>query len=565
VTSAINAALRAIDDVWNEVKTGPFIARELGERIDRLPDAGYQNAQRLAEYGRELLERFDTLDFAALPADLAITAAVARDRAALWVRTAQWYWVVFDPAGAGFFSLFAPTAYAGGFALNFIGEIFRAYEFGSGGDCDRYLGLIEDYGRLVRQFRERTAGQAERGIYMPKAQLAQSIPLLHGLRKLAVSAFRVAPERLVPVQREGFASEIERRVAERVLPAFDEFIADLESPQYAARSSELVGMSQYPGGAEIYAELVRIDTTLDLTPQAVHENGLARMHRVHAQMHALFESIGFTGTPKEYLNAIEADPDWHADGAEALSAFFRRYIDRIAPHLPEYFGHVPQSGHDVAPLPEALCGAMTFGYYSPPNPAQDKGLYIFNAANLSKNALANIAALNYHELVPGHHFQIALQRENRGLHPLRKYSFFTAFVEGWAEYAASLAGEMKMYSAPQERFGRLMMEAFLTSRLIVDTGMNALGWTLEQARAYLREHSFMPENEIASETLRYACDIPAQALAYKVGDDFISGLREDLRAELGDRFDIRAFHDAVLAPGALPLPLMGDEVRRRLR
>jgi uncharacterized protein (DUF885 family) len=460
--------------------------------------------------------------------------------------------------------MFAPTAYAGGFALNFAGEILRGYEFGSIGDCDRYLGLMEDYARLVRQFRERIAGQAERGIYMPKAQLAQSIPLLHGLRTAAASALRVVPERLTWVNREGFAAEIERRIAASVLPAFDAFIEDLENPRYEARACERVGMSRYPGGKEMYAEFVRISTTLDLTPEAVHEKGLARMRQVEAQMSSLFESIGFTGTPKAYLGKIEADPHWRAEGADALSALFRRYIDRIAPHLPLYFNRMPQSGHDVAPLPEALSGAMTFGYYSPPNPQQEKGLYIFNAVNLSKNALPNIAALNYHELVPGHHFQIAMQRENSGLHPLRKYSLFTSFVEGWAEYAARLAGEMGMYSEPEERFGRLMMEAFLTSRLVADTGMNALDWSLEQARAYLREHSFMPEAEIASETLRYACDIPAQALGYKLGDDFIWELRENLRAELKDRFDIRVFHDAVLAPGALPLPLMAQEVRRTL-
>jgi uncharacterized protein (DUF885 family) len=281
-------------------------------------------------------------------------------------------------------------------------------------------------------------------------------------------------------------------------------------------------------------------------------------------MSSLFESVGFTGTPAEYLSKIEADKEWRADGAGALSAFFRRYIDRIVPRLPQYFGRMPQSGHDVAPLPDALSGSMTFGYYSPPNAHQEKGLYFFNARNLSMNALPNIAALNYHELVPGHHFQIATQRENTSLHPLRQYSLFTAFVEGWAEYAASLAGEMGMYSAPEERFGRLMMEAFLTSRLVVDTGMNALDWSLEQARAYLREYSFMPETEIASETLRYACDIPAQALAYKLGDDFLSELREDMRAKLNERFDIRAFHDAVLAPGALPLPMIAGEVRRAL-
>ncbi len=146
------------------------------------------------------------------------------------------------------------------------------------------------------------------------------------------------------------------------------------------------------------------------------------------------------------------------------------------------------------------------------------------------------------------------------LHPVRANSFVNAFNEGWAEYAATLAGEIGMYQQPEEQFGRLMMDSFLTCRLVVDAGMNALDWGLEQARQYLRENSFMPETEICSETLRYSSDIPGQALAYKLGEHFLVDCREKMRAALGDRFDIRDFHDAVLMPGALPLPIVADNV-----
>ena len=148
---------------------------------------------------------------------------------------------------------------------------------------------------------------------------------------------------------------------------------------------------------------------------------------------------------------------------------------------------------------------------------------------------------------------------------MRRKSFVNAYNEGWAEYAATLAGEMGMYPEPEERFGRLMMDAFLTCRLVVDSGMNALGWTLEQARDYLRENSFMPEKEIRSETVRYSCDIPGQALAYKLGDTALYEMREAMRTALGNRFDIRDFHDAVLKPGALPLPLLRQHVEARTR
>ena len=246
---------------------------------------------------------------------------------------------------------------------------------------------------------------------------------------------------------------------------------------------------------------------------------------------------------------------------------FQRYIDRLTPHIDPNFRSKPKAPHGVAALPRVMSTAMTFGYYARPTPSQSEGLYIFNAVNLAQSPLLNIAALTYHELVPGHHLHIALQQENDVLHPLRRYSFINAFNEGWAEYAAMLAGELGLYASPEERFGRLMMDAFLTCRLIVDTGLNALGWTLEEARDYLREYSFMGEAEIRSETLRYSCDIPGQSLAYKLGETFLREAREKMRATLDGRFDIRDFHDAVLRAGAMPFPLLGwylDAVARQL-
>jgi uncharacterized protein (DUF885 family) len=279
-------------------------------------------------------------------------------------------------------------------------------------------------------------------------------------------------------------------------------------------------------------------------------------------MSELLGRIGFDGTPEGYLRTIERDPAWRAEGEEALSAVFNRYIARIEPHIDACFRFKPTADHGVEALPRAFASSMTFGYYDAPNPDHPIGRYLFNAENLAGNALANVAALNYHELVPGHHFHLASQRENEALHPVRANSFVNAFNEGWAEYAATLAGEMGMYREPEEQFGRLMMDSFLTCRLVVDTGMNALGWTLEQARDYLRANSFMPETEIRSETLRYSSDIPGQSLAYKIGEDYLVARREEMRARLGERFDIRDFHDAVLMPGALPLPMVGEKVAR---
>jgi uncharacterized protein (DUF885 family) len=207
---------------------------------------------------------------------------------------------------------------------------------------------------------------------------------------------------------------------------------------------------------------------------------------------------------------------------------------------------------------------MTYGYFDPPQKDHAEGIYHFNAGNLTQKALFTLAALTYHEIMPGHHLQIALQYENSALHPFRRYGEVTAYTEGWAEYAATLAWEMGLYEQPEERYGRLVNDAFLTCRLVVDTGMNALGWSLEQARDYMRQNSGMSEAEILTESVRYSCDIPGQGLAYKLGDRHILELRERMRHVLGTGFDLKSFHNVVLGTGAIPLPILEWHVEHEI-
>ncbi len=556
------AALRIIDDVWT-LSSANRVLGGTEDALNRLPDIGIEAITKRAAAGSALLDRIALLDAAALPHDLPLTLEIARRTAERWSREADWYWLVFDPLGAGFFAMFAPTAYCAGFFLNSFRAPLQAYQFDTRADGDRYVALVRDYGRIVRQMFDRTKGQAERGIYMPRVQLEQAAPLLNSFRSGAAAMLVPDAARLGAVDAEPLLAQIERAIAEDVTPAFDAFVEYLERDEYVSQAPESVGLSQYPGGAEIYAALVPLHTTLDLSPEQVHAIGLERMASIEAQMQTLLDEAGFEGSAVEYLERLKDDPKWRASGDEAIGAVFERYIDRIAPHIDATFNFKPKAGHGVGPLAEGLTASMTFGYYSPPTPTDELGRYNFNSPNLSQGPLNHIGALNYHELVPGHHFHLATQDENETLHPLRRKAFINAFNEGWAEYAATLAGEMGMYPEPEERFGRLMMDAFLTSRLVVDTGMNAFGWPLEKARDYMREKAFMPETEIRSETVRYSCGIPGQALAYKLGDTVIHDAREKMRAALGNRFDIRDFHDAVLKPGALPLPLVEQQVEEQ--
>jgi uncharacterized protein (DUF885 family) len=208
---------------------------------------------------------------------------------------------------------------------------------------------------------------------------------------------------------------------------------------------------------------------------------------------------------------------------------------------------------------------MTYGYYREPTPDVPVGAYVYNGASPETTSYANAAALIYHELLPGHHFQIALQLENADLPTLRRansFLFLNAYVEGWAEYAADLAGEMGMYASPFERFGRLYAKMFLANRLVVDTGLNALGWTHDEARTFMKANTFASDAEIESELLRYSTDIPGQALSYAMGQRELLRMRAEARAALGERFSFPAFHAAVLSPGALPMDLLDAHLKR---
>jgi uncharacterized protein (DUF885 family) len=551
-SASLNAAFRILEEAWEELRGGPFVQRQLGITPTRLPDVSLADAHRRSAVGRSLLKRLEALDQSALPHDVALTLRLVRFRAQTWTREAEWYWTVVDPLGIGMFGMFLPTAYCGGWLLSFVHSQLASFPFNERGDGDRYLALVSDYARLIEQFTARTAGQAERGLRMPKVQVQQARALLARFKSGLPQAIGVTPQRMATLQGTDFAPELKSRIAADVEPAFDRALDGL-SDAYLAQAPDTVGLGQYPVGAQVYRELVKLHTTLDLTPEQVHARGHLRMAEIETQKRAIRTELGFDGDDAAFLAHLHEDPRWRADTIEGVTAVFQGYIDRLKPRFNDYFSVAPRAAYGVAPLPEALQGSMTYGYYDPPREGHPEGRYLFSAGNLIKQVLLTLGSLTYHELIPGHHLHLATQQENEALHPFRRYSFVNAYNEGWAEYAATLAGEIGLYEQPEERYGRLIMDAFLTCRLVVDTGMNALGWSLERAQDYLREHSGMSEVEIFTDSVRYSCDIPGQALAYKIGDTQILALRERMRQALGMRFDLKEFHTAILGPGALPM------------
>jgi uncharacterized protein (DUF885 family) len=254
-----------------------------------------------------------------------------------------------------------------------------------------------------------------------------------------------------------------------------------------------------------------------------------------------------------------------ARNPDEVARRYRAHLARIEPSIPRWFSLRPRARYDVVRLDRASESGMTYGYYQAPTPADPVGYYRFNGSELEKRSLVTAAHIIYHELIPGHHFQIALQQENRRSHPVREFLLYGAFTEGWAEYAASLAEEMGALTDPYDLYGHLLDQEFLTARLVVDTGMNYFDWPLEKARAYMAEHTFESDVQIASESLRYSTDLYAQALGYRLGFDELWELRRRAERALGDRFDLRAFHAAVIGSGSMPLDVLRDHIEWFIR
>jgi uncharacterized protein (DUF885 family) len=315
----------------------------------------------------------------------------------------------------------------------------------------------------------------------------------------------------------------------------------------------------YPQGREYYEWLVRMNTTVDMPIEQIHRLGMDEVKRLTAEMMAIQKELGFTGTPQEFRATFRTNPKTSAKTAEEIGERLDSYLRRIEPMMPKYFLRMPKAPYGVKRLQPELEGAQTFGYYQQPTPDDPTGYYRFNGANPQDKLLVWAGSLIYHEILPGHHYQGSLTLESN-LPAFRKQFGPNGYGEGWGEYSSRMAGEMGMYQDPYDRYGYLMGEMMLAVRLVVDTGMNALGWPRERAAAYMKEHTHLSDREIFTETLRYSVDIPGQALSYHLGMLEFVRLREKAKKELGEKFDIREFHEAVLRPGSIPLTVLEKHV-----
>ncbi|HTA39369.1 MAG TPA: DUF885 domain-containing protein, partial [Candidatus Acidoferrales bacterium] len=365
---------------------------------------------------------------------------------------------------------------------------------------------------------------------------------------------------LSPSDRAAFQSRVKALVASDVAPAF-ESLASYIKGSYRIGAPSGVGLAQYPGGSDYYKYLVVENTTLSIAPEKLHEMGLASVADLNKKLEGIKDEVGFNGTLPAFKRYLATDPKFFVATTQAFGDRLEMYVKRAAAVAPNWFVHLPKTPYGVAPLAKELAGSQTFGYYSWPTPANPKGVYLYNAWHPEKTSALGAGALICHELLPGHHFQIALQQENTALPNVRHYDFTeTGYLEGWGEYASQLCWDMGVYTTPYDRAGRIMQDLMVSTRLVVDTGMNALGWSRERAMQYMRDNLTLNDTQIGTESLRYSTDIPGQALAYKTGELAMLAMREDARKKLGAKFDNRTFDSWIIDDGCMTLDTLREHI-----
>ena len=429
-------------------------------------------------------------------------------------------------------------------------------------DRARYLALLDSYTRVLGQTGAKTRAQASRGIRIPRPAIPGVVATFQGLRAAVGRTLTPSTSRLdgVPAgDTDTFNAAVQQRLDGPILHALDDILAIFDIA-YEQAAPAAVGIGQYPGGNERYRRLITDYTGLTISPQAIHDLGEKRVAELELRMQAVRDSLGFKGSREEFHEQLRKDPRFFAKSPAQLEEHYRSYIARIQPVIGQYFSTLPKAPYGVARLALAAEKGMTYGYYDPPSPTDPEGRYYFNGSDLDKRSMLTAEHLMFHELIPGHHLQIALQYENQHVHPVRKFLDYGAFSEGWGEYAASLGEEMGLYSDPYDLYGHLILQSFLTSRLVVDTGMNYFGMPLAEARAYMKAHSLESDVQIASETLRYSTDIYGQALCYRLGFEKFWEVRQRAEQALGPRFDLRQFHAAAVGEGAMPLNVLDQHI-----
>jgi uncharacterized protein (DUF885 family) len=421
-----------------------------------------------------------------------------------------------------------------------------------------YLTLLRD---VPRYFAEQTtnmrAGLA-RGFTVPRSSVVGRDKTIEPYTKAdstnpLFTPFTRMPASMSAAQRDSIRAEGMKVIRDVVAPAYSQLLTFIRN-EYLAKARTNVGASTTPNGDAYYKAMIEKFTTLDLTAREIHDIGLSEVARISAEMDATMRRSGFKGTMPEFMTFLRTDPQFYAKTPRELLAYAAYIVMKANGRLRETIGFLPRYRHGIVPVAPELAPIYTGGRGGLDNCQ-------FNTYNLPARPLYTIPPLALHECTPGHSFQAALAREGPPRPPFRRGTSFSAYGEGWGLYTEWLGTVMGIYETPYEDFGRLTYEMWRACRLVIDTGIHQFGWTRQQAIDYLKKYAALSEHEITTEIDRYIA-WPGQALAYKLGELQIRRHRKEAEAALGPAFDQRKFHDAILALGSVPLPVLEQRIKQ---
>jgi len=432
-------------------------------------------------------------------------------------------------------------------------------------DYENYIARLHAIPAYFAQQQANMREGIKAGFTLPSAIMPGIIKVLDGQQYQSpdqtpfFEPFTRMPSTMDAARRTQLTGAGRAAIQSDVIPAYQR-LRKFFTEEYLPAARQSVGASDLPQGRAYYEALVKFYTNLEVTPEQVHELGVKEVARIRAEMDAIMRQTGFQGDFPAFLQFLRTDPQFYARTPDELlkdASFIAKQIDGL---LPGYFGKLPRMPYSVQPVPAELAPNYTGGRYSPaPIGGRTGGEFWVNTYDLPKRPLYSLTSLALHEAVPGHHLQISLGRELTDVPPFRLDFYSHAFGEGWGLYSEKLGEEMGLYKTPYDHFGRLSYEMWRACRLVVDTGMHALGWSRERALKYLADNTALSNQEVRTETDRYIAN-PGQALAYKMGELKLWELRAKAQHALGERFEVREFHDAVMANGSIPLPVLERQI-----
>ncbi|MFZ2236587.1 MAG: DUF885 family protein [Dokdonella sp.] len=426
-------------------------------------------------------------------------------------------------------------------------------------DYHAYAARLADVPRYFDDQITNMRAGLKRGFSVPRAVLDGrdvSIAAVADLKDATASTFydpyKKMPASIPAAEQESLRKEGVTAIRDKLIPAYAKLLTFF-TDEYMPKARTTLAAEALPDGKAYYQQQIREYTTLDLDPDQIHAIGLEEVARIQGQMKQIIAELKFKGSFAEFLVFLRTDPQFYAKTPQELLDRAAWISKRVDGQVGKFIGTLPRARFTIVPVPADIAPFWTAG-------RGGVDTYWLNTYDLPSRPLYNLPALTLHESSPGHSLQGGLAREQGEQPAFRRENYISAYGEGWALYTEKLGTEMGIYETPYEDFGRLTYEMWRACRLVIDTGVHHMGWTRDQALAYLRDHTALSEHEVTTEVDRYI-SWPAQALSYKLGEIRIVQLRAEAEKELGDKFDIKAFHDAVLKQGSVPLPVLDDQIR----